>query len=200
MYASEKNQLTDLGALMDVWFEWIDQSLAQQNHDQITKAWLKEVLLPKIYWQSQLKKCRSKKLRPIYQTAYENSKVLLSQHPISENIKPELMREYEEWAKSMVNRFQRTSSAVEGRNGYLSQLNFCRRGLGKKKLPVLTVLHNFELRRQDGTTAAQRFFGQEFPDLFESILPNINKLPRPRKSRLRKTSTVKAAGAKVAGS
>ncbi len=187
-----KNQLTDLGALMDVWFEWVDQSLAEQKHDQITQAWLKEIFLPKIYWQCQLKKCRSKKLRPIYQTAYQQSMLKLSQHPLTEKIEPELMREYEEWAKTMVNRFQRTSSAVEGRNGHLSQLNFCRRGLGKKKLPVLTVLHNFELRRQDGTTAAQRFFGIEFPDLFESVLPNINKLPRPRKSRSLKAVVDKA--------
>ncbi len=127
-----KNQLTDLGALMDVWFDWVDQSLTQQKHDEMTNVWLKEVLLPKIYWQCQLKKCRSKKLRPIYETAYQQSCLKLSQHTITKNVKPELMRQYEEWAKTMVNRFQRTSSAVEGRNGYLSQLNFCRRGRMRK--------------------------------------------------------------------
>lgn len=60
------------------------------------------------------------------------------------------------------------------------RLNHCRRGLGQKRLPVLTVLHNFELTRADGTTAAERFFGQEFPDLFEWILPQITELPLPR--------------------
>jgi hypothetical protein len=51
--------------------------------------------------------------------------------------------------------YQRTSSAVEGRNGYLSQRHYANRGFSAQSLKVLTIIHNFDLRRADGTTAAQ---------------------------------------------
>jgi hypothetical protein len=47
---------------------------------------------------------------------------------------------------------------------------------------VLTIIHNFDLKRPDGTTAAQRLFRHEFPDLFEWRLDHIGDLPRPRRS------------------
>jgi len=55
---------------------------------------------------------------------------------------------------------QRTSSAVEGRNGYLSRLHHSHRGFTEQTLKVLTVIHNFDLKRDDDTTAAQRLFGK----------------------------------------
>lgn len=54
----------------------------------------------------------------------------------------------------------RTSSAIEGRNGYLSRLHHSGRGLSEKDLQVLTVIHHFDLHRADGSNAAQRFFGR----------------------------------------
>jgi hypothetical protein len=35
---------------------------------------------------------------------------------------------------------------------------------------VLTVIHNFALKRSDGTTGAERLFGMQFPDLFEYLV------------------------------
>jgi len=34
-------------------------------------------------------------------------------------------------------------------------------GLSQRRL-VLTVIHNFDLKRSDGSTAAQRLFGRQF--------------------------------------
>ena len=51
-----------------------------------------------------------------------------------------------------------------------------------QSLQVLTVIHNFDLKRADGTTAAQRLFGHEFPDLFEWMLTQVGDLPPPRRS------------------
>ncbi|MGL5944029.1 MAG: DUF6399 domain-containing protein [Waterburya sp.] len=39
------------------------------------------------------------------------------------------------------------------------------------------------MKQNDGTTAAERLFGQKFPDLFEYLVKNIGELPQPRKSR-----------------
>jgi hypothetical protein len=49
--------------------------------------------------------------------------------------------------------------------------------------PVWTVLHNFDCRAADGTTPASRFFRQSFPDLFESVLSQIDELPMSRQRR-----------------
>jgi len=60
--------------------------------------------------------------------------------------------------------FVRSSSCVEGRNGRLSLHHHGQGRLGERKLKALTVLHNYGVKRPDGTTAAQRFFGVEHPD------------------------------------
>jgi Family of unknown function (DUF6399) len=65
-------------------------------------------------------------------------------------------------AKELAEVFQRSSSNVEGRNGYLSLRNHQLRGLDHpRKRECLTAVHNFFLTRPDGTTAAERFFGQK---------------------------------------
>ena len=80
--------------------------------------------------------------------------------------------------------FQRSSSCVEGRNGQLSLKFHAFRRINANSLKVLTVLHNFFIRRADGTTAAERFFGKKPRDLFLWLLEKV-ELPRPRKKHQR---------------
>ena len=87
-----------------------------------------------------------------------------------------------DWAQWMSSKYQRTSSAVEGRNGYLSKLHHAGRGLSPQSLKVLTIIHNFDLKRANGTTAAQRLFDHRFPDLFEWIVDYMGELPVARRS------------------
>jgi len=76
--------------------------------------------------------------------------------------------------------FQRSSSNVEGRNGYLSLRNHQLRGLDHpRKRACLTTIHNFFLTRSDGTTAAERFFGQKPRSLFAAILAAVEIPPAP---------------------
>jgi hypothetical protein len=76
--------------------------------------------------------------------------------------------------------FQRSSSNVEGRNGYLSLRNHQRRGLDHpRKRACLTAVHNFFLTRADGTTAAERFFGQKPRSMFAAILESVEIPPAP---------------------
>jgi hypothetical protein len=79
--------------------------------------------------------------------------------------------------------FQRSSSAVEGRNGQLSPHHHGRHRLSDCKIAALTAVHNFHIRRPDGTTAAERFFGRAPPSLFEQLLARVPLLPRPRRKR-----------------
>ena len=77
--------------------------------------------------------------------------------------------------------FQRSSSAVEGRNGHLGLFHHGHHRLPKRKLEARTVIHNFMKVRPDETTAAERLFDQEPQDLFSWLLKNMSELKRPRK-------------------
>jgi Family of unknown function (DUF6399) len=94
---------------------------------------------------------------------------------------PPARKEWHLWATQRVQAFQRPSSAVEGRNGYLAQMPHHHRGLPKQRYTVWTALHNFDCHAADGTTPAARFFRKTFPDLFETVFANIDDFPRPRK-------------------
>ena len=76
--------------------------------------------------------------------------------------------------------FQRSSSNVEGRNGYLSLRHHQLRGLDHpRKRECLTAMHNFFLTRADGITAAERFFGQKPRSMFAAILASVEIPPAP---------------------
>jgi hypothetical protein len=79
--------------------------------------------------------------------------------------------------------FQRSSSCVEGRNGQLSLRHHSFHTLSGDNLRALTVVHNCFLRRPDGTTAAERFFGTKPPDLFQWLLDRLDMPPRPARKR-----------------
>jgi Family of unknown function (DUF6399) len=83
-------------------------------------------------------------------------------------------------AATLAEVFQRSSSNVEGRNGYLSLRNHQLRGLDHpRKRACLTAVHNFFLTRADGTTAAERFFGQKPRSMFAAILESVEIPPAP---------------------
>lgn len=83
-------------------------------------------------------------------------------------------------AKRLAAVFQRSSSNVEGRNGYLSLRSHQLRGLDlPRKRQCFTAIHNFFLTRPDGTTAAERFFGQKPRSIFAAILESVELAPAP---------------------
>jgi hypothetical protein len=79
--------------------------------------------------------------------------------------------------------FQRSSSCVEGRNGQLSLKHHALHQFTSRKLKMLTVLHNYLIRRPDGTTAAERFYGQPPRALFAWLLEHASLPCRPRAGR-----------------
>lgn len=98
----------------------------------------------------------------------------LGQHATNLGIDSEQLR----WlVEDCAQLFQRSSSAVEGRNSYLDLFHHGHHRLSDRKLTSLTVVHNFFKRRSDGSTAAQRFFEQSHPDLFAYLLEQMPPLP-----------------------
>ncbi len=85
--------------------------------------------------------------------------------------------------------FQRSSSCVEGRNGQLALQHHASRKLKPRKMAASTVIHNYFVKRPNGTTAAERLFEQEPDNLFEWLLartdsPHLPAKKRPQKIKL----------------
>jgi Family of unknown function (DUF6399) len=101
-------------------------------------------------------------------------------------LRPETQRDLRQQANELAEVFQRSSSNVEGRNGYLSLRNHQLRGLDQpRKRACLTTMHHFFLTRSDGTTAAERFFGQKPRSMFAAILDSVDLPPAPRSPQRR---------------
>jgi Family of unknown function (DUF6399) len=95
-------------------------------------------------------------------------------------LSPEAQHHLHDEAKRLAAVFQRSSSNVEGRNGYLSLRSHQLRGLDlPRKRACFTAIHNFLLTRPDGTTAAERFFGQKPRSMFAAILDAVELAPAP---------------------
>ena len=145
--------------------------------------WAEELLVPLMYWHEQLRRTRGPDQKVQIALVLRAVEETFERHPCTRRLKPELLADWKAWAADHAKAFQRASSPVEGRNGYLSQMQHNHRGLPARRYPVWTALHNFDCRAADGTTPASRFFRRSFPDLFESVLSKIDELPMPRQRR-----------------
>jgi hypothetical protein len=177
-----RKQLASLAAVIDVWW----QTVRQDVHSQITltprwTTWVEAHLLPLMYWQQQVSRARGRRRKAQLAQVLEAVQAAFEAHPLTAQLPPKVLAGWKAWAAEHVQTFQRASSAVEGRNGYLSQMHHNHRGLPKRRHPVWSALHNFDCRASDGSTPASRFFRREFPDLFETVLSQIEELPRARK-------------------
>jgi hypothetical protein len=178
--AKVRKQLPALAALIDFWWDGVQQDLAPFRLSPRWQQWVRECLLPMVYWATQVPRTRCRRRRAKIQEALDPVCAAFAQHPSTQRLAPQVLAEWQAWATDRVKALQRASSAVEGRNGILSQLHHNQRGLPTRRAKVWTVLHNFDCRAADGTTPASRFFRQAFPDLFETVLSQVEDLPRPR--------------------
>lgn len=173
-------QIESISVLVNSWWQWVDEDLESQGVSSEFKNALKHYLLPVIYFQKQSKKAKSKKaLRKIYEEAYQAAEKKLMSHQLMGEL---TKKSWLKWAKQMCCKFQRTTSAVEGRNGLLAGFNLCARGMTEAQLESQTIINNYWNKRADGTTAVERCFNYK-PEinLFEFIVKNMKDLPIPRR-------------------
>jgi hypothetical protein len=133
--------------------------------------------LPTVYWYQQRHKSQNPKQRGKHHQAWQRAVQALQADAFTATLPENELQRWLEWAEWMARQFHRSSSAVEGRNGYLSQMYHNGRGLTEKRLRALTVIHNYGLKRVDGTTAAMRLFGRKFPDLSSWLVVEMGVLP-----------------------
>lgn len=175
-----RKQLAGVSSLVDLWWRTVRRDLEQMALTSSWVRWVDELLLPLMYWQEQLSRTRCSSQKAKITLALKAIQEAFERHPCTRELGPEVLADWKVWAAEHTKAFQRASSAVEGRNGYLSQMQHNHRGLPKHRYTVWTVMHNFDCRASDGTTPASRFFRRAFPDLFESVLSQIDDLPWPR--------------------
>jgi transposase len=178
-----RTQVPALAALVDFWWQGVHQDLAPFCLAPRWQQWVHEYLLPTVYWATQVPRTRCRRRKAKIQEALEAVRAAFEQHPITQRLAPHVLAEWQAWATDRVRAFQRASSAVEGRNGMLSQLHHNQRGIPKQRYKVWAVLHTFDCHAADGTTPASRFFRRTFPDLFETVLSHIDVLPRARQRK-----------------
>ncbi len=147
-----QRQIPGIAALVDAWWLGVEHRLAPLALDDPTHRWFQQQLLPVVYWQTQVEKTKTPALKTAYQQAFRQAQATLLHHPLTATVTPPALETYSAGARDLAGPFQRASSAVEGRNGYLSQLHHCARGIPTQRLKVTTVIHNFDLKRADGTT------------------------------------------------
>ena len=180
---SFEKQLPDIAQGIHAGWLWATQALATQPPSVELQNWMMTALLPWVYWLVQTAKTHQSELKSRYQQASDKAAQRLLVHPITQSMAAAERQIWIDWARWMVGNYQRTSSAVEGRNGYLTRLHHSGRGFCGQTLKVLTLIHNFHLKRPDGTTAAQRLFDYEFPDLFDWVVEHMGALPLARQSQ-----------------
>jgi hypothetical protein len=178
-----RQQLAGISALVDFWCQTVHQDLAQMAMPPKWAQWADALLLPLMYWHEQLRRTRCPGQKAQIALVLQAVEEAFERHPCTLKLPAELLAGWKAWAGEHARAFQRASSAVEGRNGYLSQMQHNHRGLPLRRYQVWTVLHNFDGRAADGTTPASRFFRRSFPDLFESVLSQSDALPMPRQRR-----------------
>jgi hypothetical protein len=177
-------RLPDLTAGIDLWWQWVRQDLQSHQPHPDLAHWLQHTLLPAQYWLAQTQRTKhNPTLKSAYQQAAALAHTALQAHPCTRIMASPQFARWQAWADTMVTRCQRASSAIEGRNGYLSAIHHNRRGLSQSRLQAMTTIHNFYLKRPDGTTAAERLFGSPPPDLFDWLVQHMPDLPAPRQRK-----------------
>jgi hypothetical protein len=144
---------------------------------------VKEKLVAGHYWATAAHRARTAQERKRLAEMAEELKDAARQAGELLALPEEEGKEVQEAARQIAGLFQRSSSCVEGRNGRLSLQHHGHSRVSERRLKALTVIHNYVVKRRDGTTAAQRFFGQKHNDVFPWLLERMPDLPRPAPKR-----------------
>ena len=150
---------------------------------------VKEKLLAGEYWGTAAERARTAEERKrLKAMAAELTKEAWRKGGALSSLSEEARKAVAKVSRETAGMFQRSSSCVEGRNGRLSLQHHGHSRVSEGRLKALTVLHNYMVKRPDGTTAAERFFGQKPKDVFSWLLERMPDLPRPARKRPRQTT------------
>jgi len=173
--------MRDMVATIAFFFKMVDICLENMQLSDKDKRLMNSYLIP-----GQYLKLAASKERDVDRKAdlFEKAQELLSfvdrVEDLGEASSDCEIEKLEKAARDCAQIFQRSSSCVEGRNAQLALRHQGIHRLSNRHLQALTVMHNYYVRRRDGTTAAERLFEAKPNDLFEFLLDRMDYPARPR--------------------
>lgn len=168
-------------ATIAFYFQMLDIYLDNSHLSDDDKYLMHSYLIPGHYLKQAAEKERNvDRKKDLLQKAKELLSIVDSLGGLHDKYSDCKIKELEKAAKDCAQFFQRSSSCVEGRNAQLALRHQGIHRLGKGQLKALTVVHNYYIKRRDGTTAAERFFEAKTNDLFDFLLNHIDYPMRPR--------------------
>jgi len=171
-------------AWKDAVTQWFVRVIARVNQEGLSvdlAGVLLTVLIPACY----LARVSARNHLAAVERAYlrDRSQTMLRQvaeHPEWRDLPRDLRVHLEQVAQECVVWFVRSSSPTEGHNAWTSRRLHRHHDVRDAWLGALRVVHNFLLRRPDGTTAAQRLYGQPHGDLVQYLCARMPLPPMPR--------------------
>jgi hypothetical protein len=145
---------------------------------------VQEKLLAGLYWEQAARRGRTVQDRKHQKELAERllSEAWAKEGPLT-RLSQSDQKQVQAVAREVIGLFSRSSSCVEGRNGRLALHHHGHTRLSEGRLKALGVVHNYLVRRLDGSTAAERFFGVPQRDAFAWLLERMPELPRPAAKR-----------------
>lgn len=171
----------DMVATIAFFFKMIDISLENMQLSDRDRYLMHNYLIPGHYLKLAASKERDIDRRAdLLEKAHELLSIVDSLEGLGGVSSDCKIKKLEKAAKDCAQLFQRSSSCVEGRNAQLALRHQGIHRLSNRHLKALTVMHNYYIRRRDGTTAAERLFEAKPNDLFEFLLNHVDYPARPR--------------------
>ena len=168
-------------ATITFFFQMIDVCLENMRLSDRDKHLMNSYLIPGHYLKIAAKKERDvDRKADILQKAHKLLSIVENPGGLRNENSDCKIEELEKTARDCAHLFQRSSSCVEGRNAQLALRHQGIHRLGDRHLKALTVVHNYYIKRRDGTTAAERFFEAKPNDLFNFLLNHMDYPVRPR--------------------
>lgn len=170
-------------ATLNFFWSWMSTEIERVKLNEIGAEVFKKTLVLLAYLELHIPKSRNAKQKNKRKQLYDAQMDELESYPWWQSLDALSKQDLMDSAKKCAEIFQRSSSCVEGRNGQLSLMHHSTRTLSSRKLSSLTVIHNYFIKRDDGTTAAERFFEQKHENLFLWLLDRVDCPPLPAKKR-----------------
>lgn len=182
--AKARRVLAAMKATVAFFWTTIATRLKSWHLSEPVEQLMREQLIPGYYLRRVAKKAPTSSLRQQLRALSEEILARArSPDGLWATLPPDVQGDVEGKAQQCADLFQRSSSCVEGRNGQLSLTHHALHQLTARKLRSLTVVHNYLVPRDDGSTAAERFYGVRPRDVFAWLLEHSSLPARPRASR-----------------
>ena len=134
-----RQQVPALAPLVAVWWQGVQRDVEPLLLSPLWRRGVYEGRLPLVSWEHHAARTRCARRKAKIRQALEAVQGVLHTPAITQPLAPRVLEAWKAWATQRPQAFQRTSSAVEGRNGSLSHRHHHPRGLPKRRDKVWTV-------------------------------------------------------------